>query len=137
MSPEKQKLKDLLIELPMNQVQYNISVKGLDNMTDAEANSLLEGLVRAIATLNGELARLQLKSKQWIQVKSDVLKEIRYFEDSEKLQVLFRNGTAYEYELVPSGLMLSFLMAESKGRFFNSYVKGHFSSTRIPGTYAL
>jgi hypothetical protein len=40
-------------------------------------------------------------------------------------------GSTYEYANVGAERFAQFLVAESKGRFFNAYIKGLFSSRKV------
>ena len=59
-----------------------------------------------------------------IPVSSRVIAAIGY--EAGVLALLFHNGGLYYYRGVPVRLYLSFIVAGSKGRFYNARVRGHY-----------
>lgn len=57
---------------------------------------------------------------------SSCFAQIGYSSSSGTLYVYFRKGGEYYYYDVPSDLFNDFLHAESKGKFYNAYVKGQY-----------
>jgi hypothetical protein len=49
------------------------------------------------------------------------------------LQVTFRNGTAYQYAGVPRQTYQDLLQAESKGAYFNHYIRGLYTYQVLHG----
>lgn len=47
------------------------------------------------------------------------------------LQVELLNGRIYEYYGAPRSVYSAFLSAPSKGKYFNAYVKGRYTSKRV------
>jgi hypothetical protein len=47
------------------------------------------------------------------------------------LQVELLNGRIYEYCGVPRAAYSAFLSAPSKGKYFNTYIRGHYAYKRI------
>ena len=62
-------------------------------------------------------------------VDSSNLKEVSY--DGQNLQVKFKNDTVYEYYDVGAEVFQNLLSAESKGRYFNEYVKKVFEWKQV------
>lgn len=56
---------------------------------------------------------------------SSVLKGATYEKKNNKLSILFNSGKEYEY-VVPVEIWEQFKEASSKGKFFNSVIKGRF-----------
>lgn len=50
---------------------------------------------------------------------------------TQVMEVVFRRGAVYRYVGVPALLFASFLVAASKGRFFNSNVRNQYAFTRV------
>jgi len=61
-----------------------------------------------------------------IDLDSTVLAWVRYLSAEEVLQVGIRNGKAYEYSTVPEQTYRELLAAESKGRYYNHYIRNDF-----------
>lgn len=47
------------------------------------------------------------------------------------LEVEFKNGSAYRHHDVPNGVFSEMLAADSKGKFYNSSVKGQFEVSKV------
>ncbi len=56
---------------------------------------------------------------------------VGYAVDVRTLEIEFRSGTVYRYFEVPAEIYGGFLVAESKGVYFNHAVKGRFGYARI------
>jgi hypothetical protein len=61
-----------------------------------------------------------------IAVTSTAISQIEYDELSQELIVTFTSGRTYTYDSVPPAVYSQFLGAESKGQFFNEYIKGRY-----------
>lgn len=59
-----------------------------------------------------------------VEVISSNIKRIGY--DEKKLIVEYKSGAKYFYKNVPRNLYKKLLESESKGRFMNSEIKGHY-----------
>lgn len=68
---------------------------------------------------------------QWIQVSSTAIDALFYELKKENLFVRFTTGKIYEYVDVSQKIYHDFLNAESKGKFFNFYIKNHYEYRRI------
>jgi hypothetical protein len=64
-------------------------------------------------------------------VHSSNIAEIGYDEELQTLEVVFRNGTAFNYFGVPVEVADSFVAAESVGRYFHQHIRGMFAVGRI------
>ncbi len=60
-------------------------------------------------------------------VNSDAIKSIGYNEIEEVLEIEFTNGGIYEYFPVPLVIYETFMDSQSKGLFYNFYIKGVYS----------
>lgn len=72
------------------------------------------------------MARFHFNS---VTVKSNLIDKIAY--QNRTLSVLLKNGSAYQYTGVPVEVAERFLKAKSKGKFFNSEIKGNFDSEQL------
>ena len=63
-----------------------------------------------------------------ININSSVIKSIAYEVDS--LLVLFQDGSLYSYE-APVKVFNDWLKSESKGRFFNMFVRSEFNGVEL------
>jgi hypothetical protein len=64
-------------------------------------------------------------------VESSSLASIAYAVEVGTVDVEFRSGAAYRYFDVPAEIYGDFLVAESKGAYFISAVKGQFGYAKI------
>lgn len=56
---------------------------------------------------------------------------IEYDIGTSTLQVEFKNGGIYQYFDVPEATFQGFIIADSKGTYLNSYIKGSFRYARV------
>jgi hypothetical protein len=66
-----------------------------------------------------------------VKVTSSVIEEVAYGYHMPVLTVWFRNGLAYRYFDVPESVYEEFLAAESKGRYFNAYIRDAYEYTEV------
>jgi KTSC domain len=64
-------------------------------------------------------------------VNSAMARSIGYNEEEQVLQVEFSSGAVYQYSDVEPEVWESLQDADSTGRFFNSEIKGYYSSRRV------
>lgn len=64
-------------------------------------------------------------------VTSTNIDEIGYDNDRRILEILFRNGSTYQYFDVPSQIFEELRSSSSLGQYINSNIKGHFRYSRI------
>jgi len=67
-----------------------------------------------------------------IEIDSTLLAWIRYSPDQHRLQLGFRAGKIYDYLEVPVQVYNELLLADSKGRYFNSHIRNNFRTESIP-----
>lgn len=60
---------------------------------------------------------------------STVIRTIAYRPEARELELLFTTGRRYIYRDVPFEEVQAFRAASSKGRFFNSRIRGHYAFT--------
>jgi hypothetical protein len=60
-------------------------------------------------------------------VSSSAIDRIEYDEPTSRLYVTFASGKTYTYYRVPRSIYERFLLASSKGTFFNDYIKDRYS----------
>jgi predicted kinase len=65
--------------------------------------------------------RLAEVNRDWITIDSSFISKIRYSELAGKLDIRFKNGSVYTFD-VPKEVFDAFLVAPSKGRFFNEVI---------------
>jgi hypothetical protein len=56
-------------------------------------------------------------------VTSSTIVSLGYNSDSHVLEIEFPTGTVYDYYDVPTREYINLLKAESKGKYFNTYIK--------------
>lgn len=66
-----------------------------------------------------------------VDLQSTSLNAATYQEQSASLELEFRSGAIYRYRGVPEPVYQELLRAESKGRYFNQYIRNRFSSIPI------
>lgn len=64
-------------------------------------------------------------------VASSNIAEVGYDERQRTLEVLFHNGTVYQYFEVPPQIYTELLQSSSVGKYLNANVKGHFRYARV------
>ena len=64
-------------------------------------------------------------------VQSSNLAAVGYDSRCNLLEVEFHNGSVYRYFDVPRNVMRSLMQAQSKGGFFNSYIRMHYPFERL------
>ena len=64
-------------------------------------------------------------------VSSSNIAEVGYDERQRILEVLFRNGTAYQYFEVPPHIFSELIQASSIGQYLNANIKGNFRYARV------
>ena len=69
---------------------------------------------------------IEPKRDYWIDVDSSALGAIAYTQSNSTLKIRFNRGAIYQYESVPYRLYSDLLDAESKGSFFNTYIRDAF-----------
>lgn len=66
-----------------------------------------------------------------VEVRSSSLARLSYDRRQAILQVEFRDGTGYEYAAVPLKTYQNLLQADSKGSYFNHYIRNHFTVSKL------
>jgi len=61
-----------------------------------------------------------------VPLKSSLLASVLYDSPRRLLEVEFRSGEHYRFFDVPSACYLALLDADSKGAYFNRYIRNHF-----------
>lgn len=64
-------------------------------------------------------------------VASSNISEIGYDPMSETLEVMFTNGSVYQYYNVSQNLFDQIMQAPSKGQFLNTYIKNAYPYSRV------
>jgi hypothetical protein len=67
-----------------------------------------------------------LRMMNSVAVRSSSLAQIAYDGLRAILQIEFRDGTAYQYDGVPFRIYHDLLRADSKGVYFNQYIRSRF-----------
>jgi len=115
---------DYVIENPKMSPGRTISIMTAEEfeanyqeMDSKEASELLSGGCSPVLTHKVE--------------NSSQIAEIRYNTESKTLEVDFKTGKTYEYYEVPKDVFEDVRLAESAGKFFNSYIKSNFQYKQI------
>ncbi len=64
-------------------------------------------------------------------VSSSQIKSVGYDAKREELEIEFNSGGIYRYYKVPESVYNDLMKAESKGKFFNSQIKGLYEVKKI------
>lgn len=64
-------------------------------------------------------------------VQSSSIRSVGYSQNHETLEIEFIGGRVYRYLRVPKEVHQYFIKADSKGVFFNCFIKGRFDYERI------
>lgn len=65
------------------------------------------------------------------QVVSSTIGFIGYEYDTQELYITFTNGTTYKYDDVPELVYKELFNNSSIGKYYSSYIRGHYTSTKI------
>lgn len=57
---------------------------------------------------------------------------MRYDPHSCTLRIRYLSGIAYDYKHVPEEVYAAMKAADSKGRFLNQHIKGHYDFVKVP-----
>jgi len=74
---------------------------------------------------------LQCVSMEMVPVRSSNLAAIGYDPATSEMRILFRNGRLYLYHEVPSSLHSELMAADSKGRYFEDFIRWRYRGTWI------
>lgn len=64
-------------------------------------------------------------------VESSNLAEVGYDQDTQKLQVMFKNGGLYEYDRVPFNVYQELLDSPSVGSYFHYNIKDRYETVKL------
>ena len=64
-------------------------------------------------------------------VASSSVRTVGYDESAQTLEVEFQNRRIYQYYGVPKNMHNQFMVAPSKGQFFNIYIKNQYPYSRV------
>jgi hypothetical protein len=70
---------------------------------------------------------------QLVPIESSMLAAVGYERETRTLVVLFTTGKAYEYYDVPEQVYQSLMAAESKGKYMNEMIIGHYFDSPFRG----
>jgi len=62
---------------------------------------------------------------------SSVIDHFSYNPEAKALNITFVSGMVYQYEGVPQNIFERFKTARSKGKYFNYYIKEHYSFKKL------
>jgi hypothetical protein len=74
---------------------------------------------------------VRLKHQNLIEMPSSVIKHYSYEPEKSILYITFVSGITYAYKSVSVDIFNMFKASGSKGRYFNHFIKGHFSYKKI------
>jgi hypothetical protein len=72
----------------------------------------------------------------WMPVESKMFTSVAYDEDKQTLYLRFQSGDVYRYFEFPAEQYQAFLDAESRGRFFLTYIRDRFRYERMAKLHA-
>ena len=61
---------------------------------------------------------------------STVIRSFSYDADNQKLLIVFQSGRRYTYQDVPPEMHEAMMSSVSKGEFFNTHIREHFTFVR-------
>ena len=62
---------------------------------------------------------------------STVIRQSRYFPESNRLLIVFQSGRRYVYRLVPPNVYRALRTAPSRGAYFNSFIRDRYPFSRL------
>lgn len=63
---------------------------------------------------------------EMIRVRSTAIRAIGYDSDTMRMKITFIEGHTYDFCRVPERIFQGFLNAGSKGRYYDTYIKGRY-----------
>lgn len=66
-----------------------------------------------------------------VKVKSSNIEGVIYNDQTNTLEVHFKNGNEYSYEAVPQDIYDALIHADSVGKYFHSNIKGKYKTTKL------
>src|SRR5262245_48693054 len=87
------------------------------------------GIHRRIAPPIGHGAGGRVMKRE--SVSSSVLRAIGYDSSSMTLEVEFTSGDVYQYSLVPEEQYLALMDADSKGTYFNAFIRDRYRGVQV------
>ncbi len=66
-----------------------------------------------------------------VAVSSSTIASVGYDAASRLLEIAFLTGRVYQYLRVPARVHTAFMHAESKGKYFNRYIRNVYSYRRV------
>ena len=72
----------------------------------------------------------------WLPLESKMFTSVAHDPDKQILYLRFQSGDVYRYFEFPDDNYLTFLSAESKGRFFLAHIRDHFRYERMAKLHA-
>jgi KTSC domain len=67
----------------------------------------------------------------WVHLDSSVFRAARYIEEQQLLDLEFRSGAIHRYFKFPPHQYSEFMAADSRGRYFNEYIRDRFREERL------
>jgi hypothetical protein len=64
-------------------------------------------------------------------VSSSSLQSVGYDEQTQTLEIEFHSGAVYQYFRVPATVFSALLLADSKGRYFESQIRAVYQFVRV------
>ncbi|MEG4445891.1 KTSC domain-containing protein [Microcoleus sp. AT9_B5] len=96
----------------------------VDFIANTDSSELSAGIeLKEIASSKEPIAMMS--------VDSEMARSIGYDEEEQVLQIEFSSGSVYQYSDVEPQIWESLQDADSTGKFFNSEIKGYYSSRRV------
>ena len=68
----------------------------------------------------------EITKERWRSIESSFIDAVAYYEDPEILEIRLSDGKRYTFRDVPRRVYENFLKSESKGKFFNKFIKNKF-----------
>jgi lysyl-tRNA synthetase class 2 len=96
-----------------------------------DIDKVQKALDRAAASKN-RAGRFRLKANM-PDVGSSMMNRIDYEESTKELDITFTSGKTYRYLDVPPEIYGALVDADSKGQFFNEYIKNEFAYCAVQG----
>ncbi|WP_231424335.1 KTSC domain-containing protein [Pedobacter sp. Leaf250] len=62
---------------------------------------------------------------------SSVIHHYSYNPDTKSLKIAFVSGLVYQYKNVPKRIFKGLTEATSKGQYFNTFIKDHYSFSKV------
>ena len=111
-------------ELDSDLIEHEMTLTLTNKQWQQLANSLdSEQFAELLLQLKQQGIEIETEREGWIEVDSSCIDAICYRHRVSVLTIRFHSGSVYQYDNIPQSVFDNLLCADSKGGYFNQYIK--------------